>query len=219
MDVDRAVETIAAEAPRRLRLSELLAELGACTENEDPASRPESLTLGELIDTAAGAGFGFLIGVLVLIAMPFFGFSTPFGIAMAIMGAQIMIGQTKPWLPRRARRRALKMTMLDRIATILARRTRWIVRATRRRWEPLVSSRLVGVGVFILAVGLALPIPIPGSNWIFLFPLFVYAIGMLERDGMWILAGHILTLANVTLLVVFWQIAWAALTTVVGWFT
>ena len=82
-----------------------------------------------------------------------------------------------------------------------------------------MSSRLVGLGVFILAVGLALPIPIPGSNWIFLIPLFVYAIGMLERDGMWILAGHVLTLANVTLLVVFWQVVWMVLVGVWNWIT
>ena len=98
--------------------------------------------------------------------------------------------------------------MLDRVATQLARRTRWIARATRRRWEPLVASRTVGLGVFLLAIGLALPIPIPGSNWIFLFPLFVYAIGMLERDGVWIAAGHVLAIVDITVLVLCWRVVW-----------
>ncbi len=217
MDAERARDVIAAEAPRRLRLSELLEQLGANTIDEPPGSRPETLTLGELLDRAEGAGFGFVIGVLVLVAIPFFGFSTPFGIAMAILGAQIVVGARRPWLPQRARRKALKMSMLDRIATILSRRTRWIVRMTRRRWEPVVTSRLVGVGVTFLALGLALPLPIPGSNWIFLAPLFVYAIGLLERDGVWVAAGHVLSMLDATLLVVFWRVVRAALLGLWGW--
>src|SRR5262245_7518214 len=81
VDVERARDTIAAEPPRRLRLDELLRELGA--RHADPAEplaaqtislpRPATITVGELVDKAAEAGFGFLVGVLTLIAIPFFG--------------------------------------------------------------------------------------------------------------------------------------------------
>jgi hypothetical protein len=55
----------------------------------------------------------------------------------------------------------------------------------------------------LLALGLALPLPIPGSNMIFLIPLFVYSVGLLERDGVWIVIGHVCTLINLALLVTF----------------
>lgn len=238
MDAERARQIIVAEPPRRLRMSELLEELGAFTPDEPdptaaadptvasedlrsvpPPPRTLHLTVGELVDKGAEAGFGFLIGILVLIAIPFFGLSTPFGIAIAIVGAQMMVGRPRPWLPRRARRRELSMTMLDRVATLLARRTRWLVRATRRRWEVLLGPRVVGLGVVVLALGLALPLPIPGSNWVFLIPLFVYAIGLLERDGVWILIGHVLTIADLVLLIVFWQVVWTVLAGVWAWLT
>jgi hypothetical protein len=203
VDVETARETIAAEPPPRLRLDELLRELGAHHGESPPPTRADSLTVGALVDKAAESGFGFLIGVLSLISIPFVGLSTPFGLAIALLGAQMMIGLRQPWLPARARRRALQMAMLDRVLGLLARRTRWLTRLTRRRWEPLIHPRLIGLGVVLLALGLALPLPIPGSNLVFLIPLFVYAVGILERDGLWIVLGHLGALIDMALLVAF----------------
>ncbi len=204
MDTERASAIIATVVPRRIRLDELLHELGARASAEDvPGDRPTSLTVGALVDKAAEAGFGFLIGLLTLIAIPFFGLSTPFGLAIALIGAQMMLGRGKPWLPARARRRELKMEMLDRVSALLAKRTRWIGRSTRRRLEWMIRPRLVGFCVVILALGLALPLPIPGSNLVFLIPLFIYSVGVLERDGLWILVGHVALLVDCALLVAF----------------
>jgi hypothetical protein len=294
VDLDRARETITAIPPRRLRLDELLRELGAddgvdaagvdaagvdaagvdgsvvgaaglprvpnaaARNNAEPQSRreledprtgsaesaspsserfpdgsngmtgerlarvgvrPTSLTVGELVDKASEAGFGFLIGILTLIAIPFFGLSTPFGLAIALVGAQLMIGRTKPWLPQRARRRALRMAMLDRVLGILARRTRWLARSTKRRWEILIHPRIVGLGVVLLALALALPLPIPGSNLVFLIPLFVYAIGLLERDGLWIALGHLCVLVHAVLFVVFSKTIVMVLEQIASWFS
>lgn len=195
---------IATSAPRRIRLDELLRELGARAEAADAAAdRPASLTVGALVDKAAEAGFGFLVGLLTLIAIPFFGLSTPFGLAIALVGGQMMLGRSQPWLPGRARRRELKIEMLDRVAALLAKRTGWIARSTRRRLEWLIRPRLVGLCIVLLALGLALPLPIPGSNLVFLIPLFIYSVGVLERDGLWILAGHVALLIDAALLVAF----------------
>jgi hypothetical protein len=241
VDVERAREIIATQPPRRLRLDDLLHELGARDPSlfDDPreaeaaladgsgthataaggAARRETLTVGELVDKASEAGFGFLIGILTLIAIPFFGLSTPFGLAIALMGSQLVIGRQKPWLPGRARRRELSMTMLDRVAGIVARRTRWLARSTRRRWEFLIAPRLIGLGVLVLALGLALPLPIPGSNLVFLIPLAIYSIGLLERDGLWIAVGHLCLLVDVVLMVVFAGAIWMVLQQIGAWLT
>jgi hypothetical protein len=203
VDVERARVTIAAEKPKRLRLDELLRELGAHDGDEPPPPRASGITVGELVDKAAEAGFGFLIGVLALIAIPFFGLSTPFGLAIALVGAQLAVGRHRPWLPERTRRRALSMTMLDRVLRLFAKRLRWLARTTRRRYETLLTPRLIGLAVTFLGLGLALPLPIPGSNMVFLVPILIYAIALLERDGLWTAIGHVGTLVNATLLVVF----------------
>jgi hypothetical protein len=147
-----------------------------------------------------------VFALLSLIAIPFFGLSTPFGLAMALGGAQLLLGRRRPWLPRSARERALPLSSLDRVATMLEKRTRFLEKVTRRRWEWMLfgpARNLVGLGVTLLGLGLALPLPIPGSNWIFLLPLFIYGVGLLERDGGWILLGHLGLLTNVGLLVAF----------------
>jgi hypothetical protein len=201
---DRARTTIATEVPPRLRLDEMLRELGARTpENESEAPRREGVALGELIDNAAESGFGFLVGVLALIAIPFFGLSTPFGLAIALVSCQLAFGRVRPWMPQRLRKRVLAMTMLDRILHLLTRRLRWLAKSTRRRWEPLIMRRLVGLGITLLGLGLALPLPIPGSNMVFIVPIIVYSIGLLERDGLWIVIGHIMTLVDLALTVAF----------------
>jgi hypothetical protein len=207
VDVDTARQTIVAEPPRRLRLDELLRELGARSGEPvaDPQASPraDTVTVGSLVDSAAESGFGFVIGVLALVAIPFVGVSTPFGLAIALLGFQLMIGMPRPWLPQRARRRALSMAMLDRVLGLLTRRTRWLARGSRRRWEAAIQPRMIGAGIVFLALGLALPLPIPGSNLVFLIPLFIYAVGLLERDGMWIALGHLCALIDMALLVVF----------------
>ena len=209
--------------PRRLRLDAILRELGARTADDATsasdaagdipgrfpegsdvgARRPELITVGELVDKASDAGFGFLIGVLVLIAIPFFGLSTPFGLAIALVGGQLAVGRARPWLPARMRRRPLSMTMLDRVLGLLARRTKWLTSSTQHRWERLIMPRTVGFAIVLLGLGLALPLPIPGSNMIFIIPILVYAVGLLERDGLWIAVAHVCTLVDLALVVLF----------------
>jgi hypothetical protein len=217
VDVERARDTIAAEKPRRLRLDELLRDLGADDSADPPPTRAADITVGELVDRAAEAGFGFLIGVLALIAIPFFGLSTPFGLAIALVGAQLAIGMQRPWLPERARRRALSMAMLDKVLGLFSKRLRWLAHSTRRRWEPLITPRWIGLAVTLLGLGLALPLPIPGSNMIFIVPIIVYSIALLERDGLWTALGHLGTLVDIALLVAFGATVLAVLERIWHW--
>lgn len=231
MDVEPA-QPAAAHTPRRLRLDALLRELGADDRSAcgppvgvatDPpiarASARTGITVGELVDKAAEAGFGFLIGVLALVAIPFFGLSTPFGLAIALIGVQLAIGMQRPWLPKSARSRELSMVMLDRVLRLTSRRLGWIARSTRRRWEVLITPRLIGVGVTLLGLGLALPLPIPGSNLVFIVPIIIYAIALLERDGLWTAIGHVSTIVDMVLLVVFGATVVAVLEGVWHWLT
>jgi hypothetical protein len=256
VEVERAREPVSAAAPRRLRLDELLRQLGA--QDEDPPegqppgratssmppttetaratpqvddpdpvsraakmislpSRRDGVTVGELVDKAAEAGFGFVTGVLALVAIPFVGLSTPFGLAIALIGAQLAIGRPRPWLPARARRRHLSMSVLDSVLGLCSRRLRWLARMTRRRYERVITPRVIGLGITLLGLGLALPLPIPGSNLVFIIPIMVYSIALLERDGLWSAIGHVCTLVDVLLVIVFGATVIAVLSRVWNW--
>lgn len=198
---------MAAGAPSRLRLSTILAQLDDPVE---PGAPPPPLTLGDVVDRTAHAGFGFLLAFLGLIAIPFFGLSTPFGLAVAFLGGQLLAGQQHPWLPGFLRRRVLPAGAVRWLAEKLARFATRLERLVKPRLLGVVRSRVVGLGLVIQGVGLALPLPIPGSNWLFLAPILVYAIGLLEDDGAWIIVAHVANLVQASLGILFAQVVAAA---------
>jgi hypothetical protein len=52
---------------------------------------------------------------------------------------------------------------------------------------------------------------------VFLIPLIVYAIGLLEQDGVWIAIGHVLLIADLVLMVVFGGAIWMVLQQIGRW--
>lgn len=234
-------------APRQLRLSALLDALlddARRRSQPDPPEPPHTedalpapaaaiapgdpivldsragLTIGEMLDATAAAGFGFVIALLGLTAIPFVGLSTPFGLAIAFIGAQMTIGRARPWLPQRVRRVHLTVPAIDKIGRWLARLTHWMTHLVRARWTRLCRGgglTVVGLGVLVQGLGLALPLPIPGSNLVFLVPILVYAIGLLEEDGALVLVGHLATALHIALGFAAWRVVAAALRPVAAW--
>jgi hypothetical protein len=204
------------EPPRSpLRLSTILAQLDDPVE---PGGAPPPLTLGDVVDRTAHAGFGFLLAFLGLIAIPFFGLSTPFGLAVAFLGAQLLAGKQHPWLPGFLRRRVLPANAVRWLSEKLARFAARLEKLVKPRLLGVVRGRLVGLGLVIQGIGLALPLPIPGSNWLFLAPILVYAIGLLEDDGAWVVVAHAALLVQTALGILFAHVVTAAFATVVAWF-
>ncbi|MBL8627531.1 MAG: exopolysaccharide biosynthesis protein [Myxococcales bacterium] len=236
-------EPVHISSPTQLRLSALLAALVATAEERraaraaaTPAVPPaaatispgdavvidsaDGLTIAEILDATASAGFGFVIALLALTAIPFVGMSTPFGVAIVFVGAQLLIGRTRPWLPARIRRVALSAAALTRIARWLRRATGWMSHLVRERGGALTAGpalAMVGLGLVILGAGLALPLPIPGSNLVFIVPVLIYGIGLLEKDGLLMVIGHVMALAHVVLAIAAWQVVSAALAPLARW--
>jgi hypothetical protein len=195
---------------RGLRLARLLGGL-----RRDGEAEP--LTVGLAVDHAAHAGFGFVLALVALLAIPFVGASTPFGLVIAGVGAQLIAGRPRPWLPGRLRRLALPAGAVNTIAAFVARITRWMAHLVRPRLGALCrATSLVGLGIVIHGLGLALPLPIPGSNLVFLVPVLIYAIGLLEDDGVLIAVGHVATVGAIGLGFVLWEVVVAVLGAVFG---
>ncbi|HMQ15708.1 MAG TPA: exopolysaccharide biosynthesis protein [Phycisphaerae bacterium] len=176
--------------PRLLRLSALLSELAA---NVHKSPAQHGVTIGELVDHAAQAGFGFVIALLALVSIPLPGFSLPFGLAIAVGAVQMIAGRRRVWLPARVRRFPLSQRTLGWIERRVCRWSRGLERLVRPRLAFLVNGpgwMTCGGGVLVLAIGLALPLPIPLSNLVFIVPLLVYAVGLLENDGLLVMLAH-----------------------------
>jgi hypothetical protein len=192
---------------------------GAGPPANDPRA-PSDISLGEIIDRTAHAGFGFIAALLALIAIPFVGSSLLFGLAIAFIGAQMMAGLNRPWLPRRVRQHLVALSTLDWLGRRLAAWTAGLERWVRPRWTVLARGPFwfaVGAGIVLQGLGLALPLPIPGSNWPFIFVILIYGIGLLEDDGLLVLAGHACTAAGLVLAIVFRYAIAAAMGHSISW--
>jgi hypothetical protein len=236
--------------PPRLRLSQILAQLcerrpdlshdGAGhsppAESQHAAEHPDDhplrlrdklrirtdVSVGEIVDRTQQAGFGCLLGLLALIAVPFVGVSLLFGSAIAFGGAQMLVGWQKPWLPAFVRRRQISLAALDWLSLRVARWTAGLERVVRPRFQVLTRGpfwSLCGLALILQGIGLALPIPIPASNWLFIVPIVLYAIGLLEGDGLLILACHVLTALMLAGAIVAGDLVYDAILKALHWFT
>jgi len=141
-------------------------------------------TLG---DRAHGA-LMFVLAVPSVMPVPP-GVSTILGLPLMVLALQMLFRQP-PWLPEVVGGRSLDRS--DFVA--LTRRViPWLQKAERLlrpRWLPLTRppvENLLGLLCLVLAIVLALPIPL--GNTLPALAISILALGILERDGMWISAG------------------------------
>jgi len=146
----------------------------------------EDITLGDFLDPLGERAFGFLILILAVpnfIPVPL-GVGGVMGALVVLVGVQMLIGFEHPWLPGALRRRSLKRASLDRFITRLTPVLRWLERLCRPRLEALTRHPAHRLSGFLLVlIGVALALPIPFTNFPFGFLLVVYAVALIERDG------------------------------------
>lgn len=168
--------------------------------------RPEGLSFDEILDRSGRRAFGV---ILILVCLPAFlplpaGAGAVSGPLAALLGLQLMIGQRRPWLPRRLRERRVSQV---RIAGLSRRLGPWLGRlehVSRPRLEGIVRSLPGGlvVGLMITLLGIALSLPIPLTNYPLALLIVAYAVALIERDG--------------ALMLVLWAISLFALGLTVG---
>jgi hypothetical protein len=148
--------------------------------------RGDVITLGDFIDPLGERAFGFLILILALpnfIPVPI-GVGGVMGVLVVLVGLQMLIGFEHPWLPGALRRRSVKRASLERFIGKLTPVLRWLERLCQPRWEALTRHPPHRISGFLLIlIGIALSLPIPFTNYPFGFLLVVYAVALIERDG------------------------------------
>ncbi len=156
----------------------------------DDASR-ERIAIGDLLTALGDRAIGALMFVFavpnILPTPP--GTSTILGPPLIFLAAQLALG-LKPWLPGFITKRSLARTDFQ---ALIKRIVPWLERAEkllRPRASFLATPPMeyvIGVMCFVLAVVLALPIPL--GNMLPALGIAVLALGVLERDGYWVVAG------------------------------
>lgn len=178
----------------------------------------ERIAIGDLL---ALMGDRALAALLFVFAVPNVlpvppGTSTILGAPLVFLAAQLAFG-LRPWLPAVISRRT--MTRSD-FATLVRRIGPWLARAER-----LLRPRVVGlasppmeylVGLLCLLLAIVLVLPVPLGNMLPALAISLFALGIMERDGLWILAGFA---AAVVSTVVVSGVVFAMVKTAVYFFT
>ncbi|PPE69688.1 exopolysaccharide biosynthesis protein [Caldimonas thermodepolymerans] len=161
----------------------------------------ERISVGDLLaalSDRALAALIFLFSFPNALPMPP-GTSAILGAPLLFLTAQLALG-LKPWLPQFIARRSIARADFARMVQHMVP---WLRRA-EKLLKPRLSvlarppfEHLVGVIGLVLAVILVLPIPL--GNMLPAFALAVLSLGILERDGLWVIAGTVLAIAGVVL--------------------
>lgn len=165
--------------------SQVLEDIGA---KADP-----KLYLGELVNAFGERGFGALMLFLGLVsavigAIP--GSTTVLGLPILIISFQLVIRRDQLWLPKWALASSIDRSgYRDAIAGVLPRLRR-VERWSRPRLSVMtseISEVLIGLACMILCSILVLPIP--GGNLIPSLIIVAFGFGLVQRDGLAVLAA------------------------------
>lgn len=162
-----------------------------------------AVTVEEVIGVLQERAYTLLI---ILFALPFCspvtlpGLSTPLGLVIAIVAGRFALG-LPPWLPARLRRTVLTPGFFRRLLEGASRIIGWLERVLRPRLPALTATaRLIRLHAFMVclaALTLLIPAPLPFSNLLPALGVLLGATGVMERDGLAILAGYFFTAVGI----------------------
>lgn len=160
----------------------------------------ERIAIGDLLAALGDRAIGALLFIFafpnVLPTPP--GTSAVLGAPLIFLAAQLAFGR-QPWLPAIITNRSMSR---DDFQTIIRRIGPWLARA-EKLLKPRMSSLalppmeyLIGLVCLLLAALLVLPIPL--GNMLPALAISLIALGVLERDGLWVLAGLVVAALSIT---------------------
>jgi len=127
------------------------------------------------------------------------GVSSVLGAPLLFLTAQLALGRS-PWLPT-----VIADRSMDRIhfATVVRRIAPWLARAERLlrpRLQALARPPFENlIGAICLLLSIILFLPIPMGNMPPAVAICLFALAVLERDGIWVVAGLCATIAAIAI--------------------
>ena len=153
------------------------------------------ITLGALIAIFREGGFALLLILFaspLALPLPAVGIATVMSVPILFIAGQLAIGKRTPWLPEKLARKEIELDSLRKVInTILPwlEKIEHLIRPRITLFSTRIGCRLIGLVMMICACSVALPIPF--SNTIPSMGIVLMSLGLLERDGVVILAGMV----------------------------
>lgn len=159
------------------------------------------LTLHEIRDRLDERAYGLLI---LLLSIPclvpgLYGVPQVVGLIVILLAGQMLVGRDEPWLPRWFLNLRCKGSWLKAMADFAETKLGWIDRLSRprlRRFADGPGEKLAAVFMILATVTIVMPL----TNTIPSIALALLSVGLIQRDGLFVLAGCAVTTVWLTLL-------------------
>ena len=168
------------------------------------AAGGRAMSVEEILQRTHGRGIQVIVIILCLpflspVSLPVI--SIPFGVAITVCGLRIAF-RHKPWLPAFVRNRIIPFSVLEKMLRVGIAAHARVEKFLHVRWTVFVGSHTAvmsaGLAIAVSGIFLSLPIPppFPLTNTLPGCAIICLCLGMLERDGVFILAGYVLTIVT-----------------------
>lgn len=181
--------------PEKIKLSALLDKLLEACGDKDTVS------LKDMVAVFGVRAYGPLLFMFALPnALPSIpGLMAILGLPLVFLSVQMMMGSV-PWLPEFIARQSLKKSSVEAVRN---KAYPWLLKAdkvVRPRMLVMTRPRVERIlGAIVLILSLSVFTPIPFTNMLPAIAICLIAIGVLERDGLWIIIGILLGVAALTI--------------------
>ena len=177
--------------------------LGVVLSRTAESIQSETITLQQLLNLIGEQG---LLTFDIVLCLPFLlpvsipGVSTVFGIVIILIGIGITLNRI-PWLPARFMNHEMQrehlVPVLEKGSHYARRIERWIHPRLAILTEGSLISRMNGLAIIFGGILLLFPFGfVPFSNTLPALAILLLAIGMIERDGVFVIVGYFFLLAT-----------------------
>jgi len=137
------------------------------------------------------AGIFFILAVLCLLP----GISILAGFVMILPSLQLLLGFSLPTFPTFIQQKQISVKRLQSCIRWLLPKLQWLEQFVKPRYL-FLSSKLAMylIGLVALLLSIIVAVPFPLSNFLPAFAMLFISIGMLQRDGLYIAIGLLISL-------------------------
>jgi hypothetical protein len=153
-------------------------------------SGPDGLTIREIVDRMDERAFGLLILILAIPCLlpAVQGVPQIVAVPMLLLAGQVLMGRSEPWLPEGVLKRRISKSWLDRMAEFAAKRMGWFERLSRPRLRVLATGFGEKLAAVMIVLGVICILP-PVTNTVPSLGISLLAMGLIQRDGLFVAFG------------------------------
>lgn len=166
----------------------------------DAGAGEEGVKVSGIVDRLDERAFGLLILLLTIPCLvPGLPGAQIIAIGIFLLALQVVVGRREPWLPGWFMRAQVKKSWISSIAGFADKRLRWTEQLARPRLRFLTTGLGERIAALIMALA-AITVMLPITNTIPSIALTLLSLGLIQRDGLFTLAGAAVALGWITLL-------------------